>query len=63
MEGWIEGRMWIIIAATIIAFGIWVSEVVFTPFPKVKKKRSSQKDEDLWKKLAFLIQNSVPKKD
>lgn len=34
--------MWIIIAVTIIAFGVWVGEVVLTPFPETKKKRSSQ---------------------
>ena len=31
-------EMWIIIAVTIIAFGVWVGEVVLTPFPETKKK-------------------------
>lgn len=55
--------MWIIIAVTIIAFGIWVYEVVFTPLPKAKKKRSPQKDEDLWEKLAAMLQDNLPRKD
>lgn len=56
-------EMWIIIAVTIIAFGVWVGEVVLTPFPETKKKRSSQNEEDLWKKLAAMIQDNLPKKD
>ena len=58
-----RGKMWIIIAVTIIAFGIWVSEVVLTPFPEIKKKRSSKNEEDLWEKLAAMIQDNLPKKD
>ena len=56
-------EMWIIIAVSIIAFGVWVGEVVLTPFPETKKKRSSQNEEDLWKKLAAMIQDNLPKKD
>lgn len=54
---------WVIVILTVIVFGIWVYEVVFTPLPKAKKKRSPQIDEDLWKRLAFLIQNNALKKD
>lgn len=55
--------MWIIIAVTIIAFGIWVSEVVLTPFPEIKKKMSSKNEEDIWEKLVAMIQDNLPKKD
>lgn len=55
--------MWIIIAVTIIAFGIWVSGVVLTPFPEIKKKRSSKNEEDLWERVASMIQDNLPKKD
>ena len=29
---------WVIVILTVIVFGIWVYEVVFTPLPKAKKK-------------------------
>lgn len=54
---------WVIVILTVIVFGIWVYEVVFTPLPKAKKKRSPQIDEDLWKKLAAMLQDNLPRKD
>ncbi len=54
---------WVIVILTVIVFGIWVYEVVFTPLPKAKKKRSPQKDEDLWEKLAAMLQDNLPRKD
>ncbi len=54
---------WVIVILTVIVFGIWVYEVVFTPLPKAKKKRSPQIDEDLWEKLAAMLQDNLPRKD